>query len=44
MGWVTINGTHILIEDGKVSKGPVSMVGKTLDELSEETKYKKMEV
>ena len=28
-GWKTINGTHVFIENGKITKGPKNLVGKT---------------
>lgn len=34
--WVTINGTHVFIStDGYITKGPVQLAGKTLEEASQ---------
>src|SRR6188768_500778 len=30
--WVTINGTHVQIKDGKIAKGPAGAVGKGVQE------------
>lgn len=35
-GWVTINGTHVLIgDDGRIEEGPKEMIGRKPDELRE---------
>ena len=31
--WVTINGVHVLIENGKITKGPAKFIGSTLNDL-----------
>lgn len=32
-GWVTINGVHVFIESGKVTKGPAKFIGSSVDDL-----------
>ena len=31
--WVTINGVHVLIENGKITKGPAKFIGSSLSDL-----------